>query len=242
MTKELQDLAWSVLPKEFKEEVKKEYAKYVAIDVDDNPNLPAYAVESATSRRALLEMLFGEHNLTSDVEGEDEMLCVSRNEVRAIYNKIDSVWLRQGLEHLFGSKCLPDETAYEDNFASKEPKFHVGQRMLIKYLNKIGTIDIVQGYDEKEDGIYYHLKVEPKGEATVREENLQPYEEPKPTEPKFKKGNVVRYRYDGKLYIVEGKTGKYHYALRQHDGDIMMYDVLGSDLEPYTEPKEESSK
>lgn len=54
MDKELIDRTWSCLPKEFKEEVKKEYARCVAIDADDNPNLPAYAVESAISRRALL--------------------------------------------------------------------------------------------------------------------------------------------------------------------------------------------
>lgn len=57
-------------------------------------------------------------------------------------------------------------------------------------------------------------------------------------EPKFKVGEIVRYRYDGKLYIVECKTGKYYYALRQVGGDIMMHDVLESDLELVTEPKQ----
>lgn len=60
-----------------------------------------------------------------------------------------------------------------------EPKYHVGQRMYIKFLNKIGTIDIVQGYNEEEDGIYYHLMVEPKGVASAREDFLKPYTEPK---------------------------------------------------------------
>lgn len=55
-------------------------------------------------------------------------------------------------------------------------------------------------------------------------------------EAKFKKGDMVRYRYDSKLYIVECKTGKYHYALRQSNGDVMMRDVLESDLTLYTEP------
>ena len=58
-------------------------------------------------------------------------------------------------------------------------------------------------------------------------------------EPKFKVGEIVRYRYDGKLYIVECKTGKYYYALRHVGGDIMMHDVLESDLELVTEPKQE---
>lgn len=58
-------------------------------------------------------------------------------------------------------------------------------------------------------------------------------------EPKFKAGEIVRYRYDGKLYIVECKTGKYYYTLRQVGGDIMMHDALEFDLELVTEPKQE---
>lgn len=58
-------------------------------------------------------------------------------------------------------------------------------------------------------------------------------------EPKFKAGEIVRYRYDGKLYIVECKTGEYYYALRQVGGDVMMHDVFESDLELVTEPKQE---
>ena len=57
------------------------------------------------------------------------------------------------------------------------PQYKVGDRMYIKYLNMVGTIDIVMGYNDKEDGIYYHLKVEPKGAATAREEHLMPYAE-----------------------------------------------------------------
>ena len=49
--------------------------------------------------------------------------------------------------------------------------------MYIKYLNMIGTIDIVMGHNEEEDGIFYHLKVEPKGVATAREEWLIPHKE-----------------------------------------------------------------
>lgn len=137
MDKTTQDLAWSILPKEFKEEVKKEYARCVAIDADDNPNLPAYAVESAISRRALLEKLFGEHNLTSDVEGE-EMLTVEANLVKELYQRAKEIeeeskriysplvaakycGVQRAIEDLFGSKCLPDELN-EDNFATKEPK------------------------------------------------------------------------------------------------------------------------
>lgn len=57
------------------------------------------------------------------------------------------------------------------------PQYKVGDRMYIKYLNMVGTIDIVMGYNEEEDGIFYHLKVEPKGVATAREAYLMPYDE-----------------------------------------------------------------
>ena len=67
MDKTLQDLAWSCLPKEFKEEVKKEYRK-------------GYVCETLT----MLITLFGHHNLTSDAE-EEGMLTVSRKRVREMY-------------------------------------------------------------------------------------------------------------------------------------------------------------
>lgn len=135
MDKELIDKAWACLPREFKEKVKKEYARCVKIDVDDNPNLPAYAVKSAISRRALLEKLFGEHNLTSDAEGEEELLTVHRSKVIDIFTQ-NTILLSEGhseylsgyyngkchvLKDLFGSKYLPDELN-EDNFAKSEPK------------------------------------------------------------------------------------------------------------------------
>lgn len=50
--------------------------------------------------------------------------------------------------------------------------------MAIKYINMTGIIEEVLGYNEKEDGIYYRLIVEPKGIATAREENLTPYTAP----------------------------------------------------------------
>lgn len=55
MNKELIDRAWACLPREFKEEVKKEY----------------YHDDSNPFELAQLEAIFGIHNLTSDVEGED---------------------------------------------------------------------------------------------------------------------------------------------------------------------------
>lgn len=119
MNKELQDLAWSVLPKEFKEEVKKRY-KTACRHCD---------LYSARGTMETLELLFGKHNLTSDAEGE-EMLTVPRSKVQELYRDYcaerdneepeshrSSLGGRIAmLQELFGSKCLTDEPA------SKEPK------------------------------------------------------------------------------------------------------------------------
>lgn len=122
MNKELSDRVWKMLPKEFKEEVKKEYRK-------------GYVCETST----MLITLFGRHNLASDAEGE-EMLMVEKRKVQDVYktsheivsnevygSKMYSMHLQIlcVLEALFGSKCLPDvpsSDAHEDNFATKEPK------------------------------------------------------------------------------------------------------------------------
>lgn len=137
MNKELQDLAWSLLPKEFKEEVKRIWS--VEVDCANK-----YKSEMHKNRTDLLYELFGEHlhwqnNLTSDAEGE-EMLMVEKRKVQDVYktsheivsnevygSKMYSMHLQIlcVLEALFGSKCLPDvpsSDAHEDNFATKEPK------------------------------------------------------------------------------------------------------------------------
>lgn len=111
MNKELQDLAWSILPKEFKEEVKSKYKNAVRLN--------EYAHECV-----VLRDLFGEDNLTSDADGE-EMLMVRRKKVQAFFmnfkceksdakSTFDKVSLgaRMSMLHeLFGSKCLPDDSS-----------------------------------------------------------------------------------------------------------------------------------
>lgn len=109
MTKELQDHVWSILPKEFKLEVKKEYRK-------------GYVCETLT----MLITLFGRHNLTSDAEGE-EMLTVEKGKVQFMFDGLDSTRVNDEydrgykagkefiLHGLFGPKCLPD------NVESSEP-------------------------------------------------------------------------------------------------------------------------
>ena len=115
MNTELQNKAWSVLPKEFKEEVKKEYKNALRFN--------EYAHECVVFRN-----LFGHHNLTSDEE-EEELLTCEKYKVEEALNycdELDSIsgshnmlsWGKQMIAYLFGSKCLLDETKQE---TSKKP-------------------------------------------------------------------------------------------------------------------------
>lgn len=110
MNKELQDLTWSVLPKEFKEEVKKIYLNAV----EHHPC-------GYNHKTDLLKYLFGIHNLTSDAEGEDNLQERLWN---MLSPRLQTYCLNMGctshdgnvedvLEHLFGSKCLPDVPSSE---------------------------------------------------------------------------------------------------------------------------------
>ena len=60
MDKKLQDLVWSVLPKEFKEEVKYKYNKTKTKKIKKECDLGLLNAH---------EGMFGAHNLTSDAEG-----------------------------------------------------------------------------------------------------------------------------------------------------------------------------
>lgn len=183
MNKELQDLVWSILPKEFKEEVKKVARIY------SGRTSALFGAERHIANKFLDEFigLFGHDNLTSDAE-EEEMLTVSRKKVQRRYHMAykckhsgllshDDVQFWKGwqgaLDDLFGSKCLPDELP-EDNFAKSEPN---------------------------------------------------------PAEPKFKVGDYVRY-----------KGGVHKVVATAKDNRCYLNKILGcideSDLEPYTEPKE----
>lgn len=206
MTKELQDHVWSILPKEFKLEVKKEYRK-------------GYVCETLT----MLITLFGRHNLTSDAEGE-EMLTVSRNNVMAYYRDAQedeeefhpavenacnimyqrAVGRRQMLKHLFGSKCLPDNVdSSEPNVDSlpqnptencdnkshisadcnkpAEPKFKVGDIAVVRGFNhpllkQDGAIVTILSYHDKGD--FYSCAIAPNVGIDVDAKYLEPYTEP----------------------------------------------------------------
>lgn len=127
MTKELKDLAWACLPREFKEEVKKEYKIYSEGFRTVSAGAGKWELRGCYRE---LEDLFGVHNLTSDAEGEEMLTCVKDQAVK-LYNIANKAYAINGDKYyqgymnamidLFGSKCLPDELN-EDNFAKSEPK------------------------------------------------------------------------------------------------------------------------
>lgn len=118
MTTELQNKVWSILPKEFKEEVKRMY-RIADSDVDQMIAM------------IMLENVFGHQNLTSKAEGEELLTCEKYKVEEALNycDELDSIsgshnmrnWGEQMIAYLFGSKCLPDELN-EDNFATKKPQ------------------------------------------------------------------------------------------------------------------------
>lgn len=203
MDKKLQDLVWSILPKEFKEEVKKYYQRVCRYD-----NL--YSARGATE---ILELLFGKHNLTSDAEGE-EMLMVSRKKVQELYAKHAekakestlagfpdiAEWDKMQcdlLQELFGSKCLPDE---ESKPEESKFKFKVGDKVKCRLDGKIYKIGFI---DKKptslpyqfENGIWaseHELELYTDSEEVVNEGNFTKSE---PVigdkKPKYKTGDIV---------------------------------------------------
>lgn len=128
INKELQDLVWSILPKEFKEEVKRCYQYALKYHKDDDMQRGALDT---------FEHLFGEHNLTSDAESE-ELPTIPRKKVQLLYkafrdeeaelNRDNCRLSVSGLASvrafdyfaLFGEKCLPDKKPGPDLAKLKE--------------------------------------------------------------------------------------------------------------------------
>lgn len=189
MNKELIDRVWKYyLPKEFKEEVKKLYTD--ALDASNSPHEPDDR-KWGNYRVALLEKLFGHHNLTSDAEGEEMLMCeksrVQQQYKRATQLKDDSdpKWelvgnqIERVLIGLFGSKCLPDETVTDCHQLQEpktaEPKFHVGQKVRFKGKDIGFEITAVEKWDD-----CHEYKDKLAGwKHSYRESNLEPYTEPK---------------------------------------------------------------
>lgn len=114
------------------------------------------------------------------------------------------------------------------------PKYCVGQEVRHKGQNhEIGEI-VKYGCDE--DPGRYSVRFG-KEYHNISEAMLEPYEEPKSAEPKFKVGDIVRFKYCCTTYRIDG--------FKMSDG-VMLYQVgevwaEESDLEPYTEPKENAN-
>ncbi len=260
MNKEIQDLAWAILPKEFKEEVKEIYDSGIKM-MDIRPSeSQVYANKLST-----LEGIFGIHNLTSDAEGE-EMLTVSRKKVQDNYAyKMEIKGRHTTTEHdkdmitgwcnalyfFFGSKCLPDahednftskDELNEDNFAKSEPIYHIGQKVIYK---KKGTIKIISDIDSVRDGTgtsYYYGTKDVNGNNALQfhEAELAPYEEPT-EEPKFRVGQYAMMK--GKKVEIVGYKSGYLCPYRVHVlTENYGTDVMESDLEPYVEPIPSNSR
>lgn len=89
---------------------------YVVTDYCGDDGLNYYIITDSTGYRTsdiegnlTLTSEVGEAEEEADVEiDEEDVLMCDRNVVRMLYDETDSVKVRQTLECLFGSKCLPD--------------------------------------------------------------------------------------------------------------------------------------
>lgn len=199
MDKELIDRAWRILPAEFKRIVKAHYAGLNAaykayLSKDSLTNEECDRCKVIREKISIYSMYFGKHNLTSDAEGEDEVLTVSRKRVQELYSKFDHAFdnvvsdnlmghyrTKMGLlKALFGSKCLPDEAC---NIASSdvastepnpaEPKFKHGDMVIYK---RTGKKKVVSGTDKY--GRYIVVLPNNQSPMYVDESDLEPYTEP----------------------------------------------------------------
>lgn len=251
MDRELIDRVWKILPAEYREEVKKMWQS-----ADKEQQLPHDAF--LRGNYSTLVSLFGYDNLTSDAEGE-EMLMVKAKTVREMYAynaailSLDpthkgAILLKKKLQALFGSKCLPDD-AHEDNFTSKEPTLKRGDIVRVTnarhslYEGLIGTVDTVV------KGECPEILVNHRGSLiSFHASELKPYEDPKPAEPKFKVGDKVRIlSLHGRTTPDKGEVDVIaHINIRNREQMYYLenhyhcaYGFSESDLEPYTEPKED---
>lgn len=230
MNKTAQNHTWNCLPTEVKKEVKRQYQ--IAI------NTKEYYTECT------LEYLFGLHNLTSDAEGEEEMLTVPISKVQKLYsdycterdneekgsvNRFSLSARIAMLEDLFGSKCLPDE----EKEAMTEERY--------QYLNSLSIEDYDNetSADEQRRFCEYQRKYHPDEVEWCQTHSDD--KEPKPAEPKFKVGDKVKdisSPHDDGIYRVNDIKKSSDGFIYHIQGLIGQSNVKKSDLEPYKEPEE----
>lgn len=115
MDKTTQDLAWRVLPKKFKEEVKEIYL-----------NAVVHHPCGYNHKTDLLKYLFGHHNLTSDAVGEEILTCKKSKAMQLYSHLLDLVDSERMSEH-YSEWCdlereyiaLFGENAFADYFSFK---------------------------------------------------------------------------------------------------------------------------
>ncbi len=207
MTKELQGVAWSVLPKEFKEEVKYEYCRVATKASKDEYDLGFMHAH---------EGIFGIHNLTSDADGA-EILCVFRKRVQEMYAANERIkadfpdketahisdHINHVLKHLFGSKCLPD------NVESSEPN--------------------VDSLHDNVDSLPQNPTENCDNKSHISADCN------KPAEPKFKPNDKVIFE-NVVCTIMQVCYEDYTYSLKKDKTGAFFAWIAESDLEPYTEP------
>lgn len=121
MNKELQNKAWAVLPKEFREEVKKLYTDVLDAIKSDDPDDRKWGYY----RINLLEDLFGKHNLTSDTEpkfkvGDKVVVSFGNGERKTGY--IYEVLLNGAYDIDLGDWCMTHNVKSERIVPYIEPK------------------------------------------------------------------------------------------------------------------------
>lgn len=222
MNKELQDKAWAVLPKEFRDEVKNIFLSSPYIGM----------------MRILVD-IFGYDNVIHNTETE-EMLTVSRRRVVDLYKKFNPppfglsrdrhAGIMFAIEQIFSSKYLIDESR---NIESK-PMFEVGDKVLIsddprlpkEYRGRIGTVVLIYVGD------IYTVDV---GNGVVPDtfhiSNLTPYIEQKyKVGDKIRVTNIVPEKYVGSVGVVKSfSKGLYNIELLD-GGGVMSRE---EDLESY---------
>lgn len=211
MNEKLQDLAWSVLPKEFKEEVKK-YYRTLHEQYKDYDGLHFETAKAKVQERIVaLQYSFGPHNLTSDAEGEDELLTVPRKDIVELYQEVQktinqckstelatqSIGIRSVIWSFFGSKCLPDEAAKDSQSPAKEtaskepktagPKYDLGDKVTLNghgrfVITSLYLDPYTQEYKYRIGGFKCHFC----------ESDLEPYTEPSNEESAVLRADSVK--------------------------------------------------
>lgn len=237
MNKELQDKAWAVLPKEFREEVKKEWKS-----VDNVERLTHDAF--LRGKYSMLTSLFGEHNLTSDTETE-EMLIISRKAAEEFYDKyfgkrlceVNRSSMRYAINALFGGKCRVGE----DDVIETKPKFKVGDKVKILSDGRTGTITSIKESPAPYFVIWDNIQGITGGYLT--ESDIELYTE----EKKFLVGEKVIISDDPRIgKDFRGRIGTVAFinSTDQRTVDVGdgVFDCFHiSHLEPYIEPKQENT-